>query len=57
MNTTPKPHQMQESTAGEEDPGAGLDSADSAIHPDGVAPSAKPDARRSEPARPAKPAD
>ena len=37
---TPKQQQLHESTAGEEDPGAGLDSAESAIKPDGVAPSA-----------------
>jgi len=43
MNTTrqtPKQQQLHESTAGEEDPGSGLDSAESAIKPDGVAPSA-----------------
>ena len=44
--TIPKPHQLQESTAGEEDPGAGLDAADSAIHPDGVAQTAKDDQAR-----------
>lgn len=44
MNTpsqNPKPHQLQESTAGEEDPGAGLDAQDSAIRPDSAAPSAE----------------
>jgi hypothetical protein len=46
MNTqsqTPKSHQLQESTAGEEDPGAGLDAQPSAIKPDSVAPSAQDD--------------
>lgn len=44
MNTarnTPHPSQLQESAAGEEDPGAGLDAADSAIRPDGLASSAQ----------------
>jgi len=44
MNTTrqtPKQQQLHESTAGEEDPGSGLDAAESAIKPDGVAPSAR----------------
>lgn len=55
--TIPKPHQLQESTAGEEDPGAGLDAADSAIHPNGVAPTAKDEQPRQhpEPGKPEKP--
>ncbi|WPB55754.1 hypothetical protein [Xylophilus sp. GOD-11R] len=57
MNTSrqnPKPHELHESAAGEEDPGSGLDSADSAIHPDGVAPSAEgTEPRKPEPRPPA----
>ncbi|MCZ2495457.1 hypothetical protein GN316_01690 [Xylophilus sp. Kf1] len=54
QKTTPHPSQLQESTAGEEDPGSGLDAADSAIRPDGVAPTAQPD-RKPAPQRPAEP--
>lgn len=51
MNT-PKRHQLQESTAGEEDPGSGMDASDSAVRPDGVAPSAQQAYENSPPGAP-----